>query len=151
MYIECYCESEKQNVCVGTERLLGVFTLTITRLPPVMALCCHPQSLERMVLKSQPQEKVKIQSTVNAECTLLLHHPKVKTHKLNHWKFRTIWMYVSKVYLLWASKVVLVVKNQSANARDAALIPELGRSLGEGNATHSSILARKILYTEQPG
>ena len=60
-------------------------------------------------------------------------------------------MYVSKVYLLWASKVVLVVKNQSANARDAALIPELGRSLGEGNATHSSILARKILYTEQPG
>ena len=90
MYIECYCESEKQNVCVGTERLLGVFTLTITWLPPVMALCCHPESLERMVLKSQPQVKVKIQSTVNTECTLLLHHPKVKTHKLNHWKFRTI-------------------------------------------------------------
>ena len=42
-------------------------------------------------------------------------------------------MYASKVYLLWASQVVLVVKNQSANARDAALIPELGRSLGEGN------------------
>ena len=26
-----------------------------------------------------------------------------------------------------------MVKNQFANARDAALIPELGRSLGEGN------------------
>ena len=38
--------------------------------------------------------------------------------------------------LLWASQVTLVVKNLPANAgdvRDAGLIPESGRSLGEGN------------------
>ena len=103
------------------------------QLTPVMALCCHPQLLERMVLKSPAPGKIKVQRTVYTEYILLLHHPKVKNHKLNHWKFRTIWMYVSKVYLLWASQVVLVVNNQFANARDAALIPELGRSLGEGN------------------
>ena len=36
----------------------------------------------------------------------------------------------------WASQVVLVVKNLPANAgdvRDVGLIPELGRSPGEGN------------------
>ena len=38
---------------------------------------------------------------------------------------------------LWASKVVLVVKNLLANAgdiRDAGSIPGLGRSPGEGNS-----------------
>ena len=36
-----------------------------------------------------------------------------------------------------------VVKNLPANARDAASIPELGRSPGEGNATHSRFLPGK--------
>ena len=31
------------------------------------------------------------------------------------------------------------------------LIPGLGRSHGEGNGYHSSILAWKIPYTEEPG
>ena len=30
-------------------------------------------------------------------------------------------------------------------------IPELGRSLGEGMATHSSVLAWRIPWTEEPG
>ena len=45
-----------------------------------------------------------------------------------------------------------VVKNLPANAedtRDAGSIPGLERSLGE--ATHSSILAWKIPWTEEPG
>ena len=33
------------------------------------------------------------------------------------------------------------VKNPPANARDTGLIPGSGRSPGEGNGTHSSILA----------
>ena len=42
--------------------------------------------------------------------------------------------------------------NESAcNAGDLALIPGLGRSSGEGNATHSSILAWRIPWTEEPG
>ena len=34
---------------------------------------------------------------------------------------------------------------------DPVSIPELGRSPGEGNATHSSILAWRIPWTEEPG
>ena len=42
------------------------------------------------------------------------------------------------------SQVVLLVKNPPADTgdlRDAGAVPGLGRSLGVGNATHSSILA----------
>ena len=38
-----------------------------------------------------------------------------------------------------------------AEARDVGSIPGLGRSPGEGIATHSSILAWKIPWTEEPG
>ena len=46
-----------------------------------------------------------------------------------------------------ASQVVLVVKNLPANAGDTGLIP----GLEEGVAPHSSILAGKIPWTEEPG
>ena len=53
-----------------------------------------------------------------------------------------------------ASQVALVANNPPASAgdiRDAGSIPGLGRSPGEGQATHSSILAWRIPWTEQPG
>ena len=53
-----------------------------------------------------------------------------------------------------ASQMVLVVKNPPANAgdaRDAGSIPGSGRSLGEGMATHSSILAWRMSWTEKSG
>ena len=37
------------------------------------------------------------------------------------------------------------------NAGDPGLIPDSGRSPGGGNATHSSVLARKIPWTKDPG
>ena len=46
-----------------------------------------------------------------------------------------------------ASRVALVVKNSPANTgdvRNKGSIPESGRTPGEGNATHSSILAWRI-------
>ena len=46
------------------------------------------------------------------------------------------------------------MKNIPANAgdvRDLGSIPALGRSLEEGTATHSSILAWRIPWTEEPG
>jgi len=43
------------------------------------------------------------------------------------------------------------VKNSPANAGDVGSIPVLGRSLGEGNTTHSSILAQEIPWTEKVG
>ena len=55
--------------------------------------------------------------------------------------------------------MALVVKNPPVNAgeaRDTGSIPGSGRSLGQKDleiemATHSSILAGKILWTEEPG
>ena len=40
-------------------------------------------------------------------------------------------------------------KESACNARDSGLSPGLGRSPGEGNATHSSILARRFPWTEE--
>ena len=42
-------------------------------------------------------------------------------------------------------------KESTCNAGDLGLIPGLGRSLGEGMYTHSSILAWRIPWTEEPG
>ena len=44
-----------------------------------------------------------------------------------------------------------MVKNLPANAGDAGLIPESGRSLEKGMATHFSILAWGIPWTKQLG
>ena len=41
-------------------------------------------------------------------------------------------------------------KESACNIGDLGSIPGLGRSPGEGNATHSSILAWKIPWTEKP-
>ena len=52
-----------------------------------------------------------------------------------------------------ASQVAPVVKNPLADAgdiRDASSIPGLGRPPGGGMATHSSILAWRIPWTEEP-
>ena len=42
------------------------------------------------------------------------------------------------------------VNSMPANSGDVGLIPGSGRSPGEGNATHSSILARRVPWTEEP-
>ena len=44
-----------------------------------------------------------------------------------------------------------VVKNPPDDAGDSDSTPGLGRVPGEGNATHSSILAWEIPWTEEPG
>ena len=52
-----------------------------------------------------------------------------------------------------AFQVVLVVKNlppNSGDRRDAGSIPGLGRSLKEGMTSHSSVLAWRIPWTEEP-
>ena len=51
----------------------------------------------------------------------------------------------------WGFSGGSVVKNPPANAGDGSLIPGLGRSLDEEMATHSSILAWRIPWTEEPG
>ena len=53
-----------------------------------------------------------------------------------------------------ASQVALIVNNSPANEgdiRDLGLNPGWGRSLGEGMAPHSSILAWRIPWTVEPG
>ena len=56
--------------------------------------------------------------------------------------------------MVWASQVVLIVKNPPASAGDSGdtgSIPELGRSPEKEMATRSSILAWRIPWTEEPG
>ena len=67
---------------------------------------------------------------------------------------RELELYNRDIGRLGASQVALVVKNPPANAgeiRDADLILGLGRSPGGGHGTHSSILAWRIPWTEEPG
>ena len=42
-------------------------------------------------------------------------------------------------------------KASACNAGDLGLIPGSGRSRGDGNPTHSRILAWRIPWTEEPG
>ena len=54
----------------------------------------------------------------------------------------------------WTSLVVIAIKNQPAKAgeiRDAGLIPGSEDPLEDSMATHSTILAWKIPWTEEPG
>ena len=44
-----------------------------------------------------------------------------------------------------------MVKNPPANTGDKGLMLGPGRSPGKGNATHSSILAWEMSWTEEPG
>ena len=64
----------------------------------------------------------------------------------------TLWLLCHMLFL-WASQVVLVVKNPPDNAadlRDVSSIPGSGRTLEEGMATHSSVLAWRSPRTEEP-
>ena len=55
--------------------------------------------------------------------------------------------YISK----WASQVVVVVKNLPAMQEAWVQSPGQEDPLEEGKATHSSILAWRIPWTEEPG
>ena len=63
-------------------------------------------------------------------------------------------LFICNCPLNGASQFVLVVKNLPANAgniRDMGSVPGWKDSLEEGIATHSSILAWRIPWTEEPG
>ena len=59
--------------------------------------------------------------------------------------FWNLWHIPSKLDLLSIGKV------SACSVGDAGSIPGLGQSCGEGNATHSSILAWEIPWMEEPG
>ena len=63
--------------------------------------------------------------------------------------FQTFLFYPIKIHLGFLGGSA--VKEFTCNEGDAGLIPGLGRSPGRENATHSSILAWEIPWTEEPG
>ena len=68
--------------------------------------------------------------------------------------FQMLLMFESQCQKAWASQLVLVVKSPPANAGDIETrAGSLGQEdpLEEGTATHSSILAWRIPWTEEPG
>ena len=52
---------------------------------------------------------------------------------------------------MFSSSGSSVGKESACSAGDPGLTPGLGRSPGEGNGNHSSVLAWKIPWTEEPG
>ena len=65
-----------------------------------------------------------------------------------------IFAYIYIYDIFGVSQVALVVKKPPANAgdiRDTSSIPGSRRSLEESVATHSSILASSIPWTDEPG
>ena len=95
------------------------------------------------------EEPGKLQSMGSQELdtTQGLNHHRVKLLKsvgFSSWESSYASIFLLSSYLSGASQVALVVKNSPANAgdiRDVGFIPGLGRSLEEGVATQSSILA----------
>ena len=74
-------------------------------------------------------------------------------HYTYHLSSRTLLLFASLFLISLSSQMALGVKNPPAIAgdlRDVDSIPGLGRSPGEGRATHSSILAWRIPETEEP-
>ena len=55
------------------------------------------------------------------------------------------------MYLPWGFPGGSVVKNSPANAGDAGLIPDLGRSPGEANGNPLQYSCWEISWTEEPG
>ena len=70
------------------------------------------------------------------------HGPAKMTWKINHCMY---------ILIQWASLVAQTVKNLPA--MQVTWVPSLGQedSLEKGMATHSSILAWRIPWTEEPG
>ena len=67
---------------------------------------------------------------------------------------RNSWRFEERSGVLRVSQVALVVKNPSTNAgdvRDVGSIFGCKDPLEEGMATHSSIPAQKMPWTEEPG
>ena len=59
---------------------------------------------------------------------------------------------IEEIYLLnWGFPGASEGKESACSAGDPGLISGSGRSPGEGMATHSSILAWRIPWTEEPG
>ena len=86
------------------------------------------------------------------------HTPGLLTWNLRAFGVRGAWLLdilaSFGIWRLWASQVAPVVKNPPASAGDTraeGLIPGSRRSPGEGIATHSSVLAWRIPWTEDAG
>ena len=54
-------------------------------------------------------------------------------------------------HVLWSHVDGSAGKESACNAGDMGSIPVLGRSPGEGNGDHSSILTQRVAWTEEPG
>ena len=86
------------------------------------------------------------------EPPVLLAQPYNKPYSAQIYIYMYVYVCVCNIYMHRASQVALVEKNRPVNAgdaRDAILIPGLGRSPEVGNGNHSIILAWKIPWTEE--
>ena len=115
------------------------------------ALCENHESLEVINLKSP--EMILSWTTSNANISILVFKINCLASLVSS-QGPTVLYLLAPTCELRASQVMLVVKNPRANVEAQEMwVQSLGweDSLEEGMATHSSILAWKILWTEEPG
>ena len=77
----------------------------------------------------------------------------IYTYIYNLYLYNLFFKLLYFIFIMWASQMLLVVKNLLASAgdiRNAGSIPDAGRSPGAQHATNSSSLAWKIPWTEEP-
>ena len=73
--------------------------------------------------------------------------------RINYTRIRGLFLYGPgcAVTIFMGFPIGSVVKNLPTNEGNVGLSPRLGRSLEKEMATHSSILAWRIPWTEEPG
>ena len=87
-------------------------------------------------------------------CPLLVHIIEIQLHGHHQDQFELVYVlvvYVELVYVFLGGSMVRNLATSVGETGDTGSVPELGRPLEEGMVTHSSILAWRIPWTEQPG
>ena len=153
----------KQNVNHNHIKLTKMFTWTTACLTQWNYEPCHvgPPKMDRSWLKALTKHGPLEKRMANHLSILSLRTPWTiwKGKKIWHWEMNPTPPPNSggisvNIQLIPSSLVALVVKNLPANARDTRNVNstlDSRRFPGKGMATHSSILAWKIPWTQEPG
>ena len=142
-----------KNTGVGCHfSLQGIFlTTSKSALFQMSPLCENHESLEVINLKSP--ELILSWTTNDTDISILVFKIKCLAYLVSS-QGPTVLYLLAPTCELRASQVMLVVKNPPANVEAQEMwVQSLGWEdpLEEGMATHSSILAWRILWTEEPG
>ena len=162
LYCQRYSDSDRSVARPQMKRLISVPGIR----PPILVTNCSP-SLSLYLFSMCFSMRIYIPQ--GQDCIFLVYHYTLSTH--DSYSRTVYWFKLWLAHLLFYTEspgihpqwnqllgVCLLDfsggsddKESACNVGDPRLIPELGRSPEKGMATHSSILAWRIPWTEEPG